>query len=80
MWVSVKEFQTYDLHISDDVKDYDEMNHNSWIVPAVFNPLHFKKISSVFWMMICLSRLCKTHKDKLVSNLCKICFQRIPRT
>lgn len=41
MFVSVKEFQTYDVYISEDVKDSNERSYHAWFSLARFNPLHF---------------------------------------
>lgn len=46
--VSVKEFQTYSVPISDDLKDRDWRGHHAWIVYARFNPLHFINYVPVF--------------------------------
>lgn len=40
MPVSVKEFQTHALHISDDVKNNDRWSHLAFIVSTRFNPMH----------------------------------------
>lgn len=39
MFVSVEEFQTYAVHIIDDLKDSDGKIHHSWILPALFDSL-----------------------------------------
>lgn len=41
MYMSIKEFQRYPLHISDDVKGKDGRSNRAWTVTARFNPLHF---------------------------------------
>lgn len=37
MFVSIKEFLTYALHISDDVKERDGRSHFAWIAFRLFN-------------------------------------------
>lgn len=39
MSMSMKKFQSYVVHISDDLKDSDERSHQAWKFPALFNPL-----------------------------------------
>lgn len=39
--VSMKEFQPYAVHISDDAKEIDGRSYQAWIVSALLNPLRF---------------------------------------
>lgn len=41
MFVNVKEFQTYAVHIINDVNYSDGSTHHVWIVPVQVNPLLF---------------------------------------
>lgn len=41
MSVRLKEFQTYAVHIRDDVNDSHGRSHHALIVPAILHPLPF---------------------------------------
>lgn len=46
--VSVKEFQTHYLHISEVLKDSGVNHSNEWTVSAAFNPLRYIEDSQFF--------------------------------
>lgn len=45
IYLNVKKFQTYAIHISDSMKDNNWKSGHAWIVPAKFNQLrHIKDL------------------------------------
>lgn len=46
--ISLKEFWTFVVHISDDVTDSNPKIYHAWVVPAGVNPLH---CSSDLWYL-----------------------------
>lgn len=80
MSVSLEEFQTYTVNISDDLKDSHGRSAYAWIVHERFNPLYFIKILGTE-KEIELRPLSNTStREKLMSNLCKVCFWRALQT